>query len=105
MAMDDPGHTPRQVILGVDTRAEVHVAAALEERGRLLGTCSIPTTSTGFRKLLQWACRYGEVAKVGMEGSGSYGAGLARSLRDGQITVIEVDRPDRRSRRRRGNSH
>jgi transposase len=102
--MEDPGHAGQQVILGIDTHAEVHVAAALEERGRLLGTCTIPTTSTGFRELLHWASQYGEVVKVGMEGTGSYGAGLARWLRARQITVIEVDRPDRRTRRRRGKS-
>jgi transposase len=79
-------------------------AAALDERGRLLGTCAIPTTATGFTELVRWTCQYGEIARVGMEGTGSYAAGLARWLRARDITVIEVDRPDRRTRRRRGKS-
>src|SRR5450631_3213476 len=102
--MDDPQHTLELVTLGVDTHAEQHVAAALDERGRLLGTCTLPTTAAGFADLLRWASQYGELAKVGMEGTGSYGAGLARWLRKRSIAVIEVDRPDRRTRRRRGKS-
>ena len=93
---------PEGVTLGVDTHAEVHVAAALDERGRLLGTCTIATTPAGFAELVRWAEQYGEVAKVGMEGTGSYGAGLARWLRARDVAVVEVDRPDRRTRRRRG---
>ncbi len=102
--MDDPRQTHEQVMLGVDTHAEVHVAAALDERGRLLGTCTIPTTAAGFRELLRWTSQYGELSRVGMEGTGSYGAGLARWLRARDVVVIEVDRPDRRTRRRRGKS-
>jgi len=102
--MDDPQQTLELVTLGVDTHAEQHVAAALDERGRLLGTCTLPTTSAGFAELLRWAGEYGALGPVGMEGTGSYGAGLARWLRAQSITVIEVDRPDRRTRRRRGKS-
>jgi transposase len=102
--MDDPQQTLELVTLGVDTHAEQHVAAALDERGRLLGTCTLPTTAAGFAELLRWASQYGELAKVGIEGTGSYGAGLARWLRKRSIAVIEVDRPDRRTRRRRGKS-
>ncbi|MBV9577970.1 MAG: transposase [Chloroflexi bacterium] len=90
--------------LGVDTHAELHVAAALDERGRLLGTCSIPTTTSGYAELLRWTGQYGDLVQVGIDGTGSYGAGLARWLRARQVTVIEVDRPDRRTRRRRGKS-
>jgi transposase len=92
------------VTLGVDTHAELHVAAALDERGRLLGTCTIPTTTVGFGELVRWINHYGELAQVGIEGTGSYGAGLARWLRARNVTVVEVDRPDRRTRRRRGKS-
>ena len=102
--MDDPRQTREQVTLGVDTHAEVHGAAALDERGRLLGTCTIPTTAAGFTELLRWTSQYGELSRVGMEGTGSYGAGLARWLRARDVVVIEVDRPDRRTRRRRGKS-
>ena len=69
--MDDPRQTREQVTLGVDTHAEVHVAAALDERGRLLGTCTIATTVTGFAELVRWTTQYGELARVGMEGTGS----------------------------------
>ncbi|MDQ6670150.1 MAG: IS110 family transposase [Chloroflexota bacterium] len=93
-----------QVTLGVDTHAEFHVAAALDERGQLLGFCTIPTTSAGFGELLRWAGQYGDVARVGIEGTGCYGAGLARWLRARGVAVLEVDRPDRRTRRRRGKS-
>jgi len=103
-AMQDPKPALEQVTLGVDTHAELHVAAALDERGRLLGTCTIPTTSAGFAELVRWAGQYGELAKVGMEGTGSYGAGLARWLTARGVVVVEVDRPDRRTRRRRGKS-
>ena len=78
--------------------------AALDERGRLLGTCAIPTTTNGYGELLRWAGQYGDLVQVGIEGTGSYGAGLARWLHARQVTVIEVDRPDRRTRRRRGKS-
>src|SRR5207302_10478142 len=101
-AMHDPTQQPERVTLGVDTHAEQHVAAALDERGRLLGTCTFPTTLSGFAELVRWASQYGELGLVGIEGTGSYGAGLARWLHSRSVTVIEVDRPDRRTRRRRG---
>src|SRR6266478_5227639 len=102
--MRDPTQQPERVTLGADTHAEQHVAAALDERGRLLGTCTIPTTTSGFAELVRWASAYGELGQVGIEGTGSYGAGLARWLGARQIAVVEVDRPDRRTRRRRGKS-
>ena len=102
--MRDPTQQPERVTLGVDTHAEQHVAAALDERGRLLGTCTIPTTTSGFAELVRWASAYGELGQVGIEGTGSYGAGLARWLGSRHIAVVEVDRPDRRTRRRRGKS-
>jgi transposase len=102
--MLDRVRTPEQVTLGVDTHADLHVAAALDERGRLLATCAIATTPTGFADLVRWAAPYGELARVGIEGTGSYGAGLARWLRARGVVVVEVDRPDRRTRRRRGKS-
>ena len=102
--LHDVRQTREQVTLGVDTHAELHVAAALDERGRLLGTCTIPTTTSGYAELLRWTGQYGDLVQVGIEGTGSYGAGLARWLHARQVTVIEVDRPDRRTRRRRGKS-
>jgi transposase len=90
------------VTLGVDTHAETHVAAALDHAGRLLGTRTIPTTPAGYAALLAWASTLGRVDRIGVEGTGSYGAGLARWLRAHGQAVVEVDRPDRAARRRQG---
>ena len=92
----------RLVTLGVDTHADIHVAVALDHLGGWLGSIEIPTTRAGFQQLLEWAVEFGVIDRVGMEGTGSYGAGLFRWLRARGITVVEVDRPDRRLRRQRG---
>lgn len=89
---------------GVDTHLDVHVAAALNERGALLGTRSFPATSSGYRRLLRWLGSFGAVELVGVEGTGSYGAGLTRHLLAHGVRVVEVDRPNRQNRRRRGKS-
>ena len=96
--------TERGVIGGVDTHADVHVAAVIDEVGHLLGSESFDTTARGYRRLLRWLRRHGEVVRVGVEGTGTYGAGLARFLTGAGVAVVEVDRPDRRLRRRRGKS-
>jgi transposase len=90
------------VTLGVDTHADSHVAAALDQAGRLLGTRTVPTTPAGYAALLAWASTLGRVDRVGVEGTGSYGAGLTRWLRAHGQAVVEVDRPDRAARRRQG---
>jgi len=91
------------VTLGVDnTHADSHIAAALDHAGRLLGTRTIPTTPAGYAALLAWASTLGSVDRVVVEGTGSYGAGLARWLRAHGQAVVEVDRPDRAARRRQG---
>jgi len=92
------------VAVGVDTHTDVHVAAVLEQAGRLLGTASFPATTRGYAQLATWAESFGNVDKVGMEGTGSFGTGLLRFLADYGVTVIEVDRPDRSGRRRNGKS-
>ena len=89
---------------GVDTHADAHVAAALDNIGGLLGTESFPTTPAGYVRLLGWLQSFGTVALVGVEGTGSYGAGLARYLAAAGIDVVEVDRSDRQDRRRAGKS-
>jgi transposase len=93
-----------RITLGVDTHAEQHVVAALDQHGRLLGTHAIPTTPTGYAGLLVWAGDFGPIECVGIEGTGSYGAGLARWLRHHALVVVAVDRPNRRARRRHGKS-
>jgi transposase len=97
--------TKVRVVGGVDTHAETHHAAVLHAgTGQLLADQAFPATSAGYGQLLAWMARFGVVDRVGVEGTGSYGAGLARHLRAQQITVVEVDRPDRRARRARGKS-
>jgi transposase len=92
------------VIGGVDTHLEFHVAAVINALGALLGTATFPATPAGYAELLAWLSGYGPLAVVGVEGTGSYGHGLATSLAAAGIEVIEVNRPDRADRRRRGKS-
>src|ERR1017187_8067334 len=94
----------RQITGGVDTHLDVHVAAALDERGGLLGVESFETTPAGYDKLLTWLQGFGTVELLGVEGTGSYGAGLTRHLHSEGIRVVEVDRPNRQRRRRHGKS-
>ena len=92
------------VVGGVDTHADVHVAAALDQNGGLLGIESFSVDAAGYRSLLSWLLGFGPVVKVGVEGTGSYGVGLARHLHDAGVEVVEVDRPNRQKRRKRGKS-
>ena len=94
----------RSITGGVDTHLDVHVAAALDERGALLGVESFATTESGYKKLLGWLADFGPVMLVGVEGTGSYGAGLTRHLQAERIRVVEVDRPNRQRRRLKGKS-
>jgi transposase len=89
---------------GVDTHAEVHVAAAVDPVGRVLGTESFPVSAQGYAALLGWLAGFGKLARAGVEGTGSYGAGLARFLAAAGVAVLEVNRPDRQRRRRYGKS-
>jgi transposase len=89
---------------GVDTHADRHVAAVVDQVGRVLGTESFPADAHGYAGLLAWMGGYGELARVGVEGTGSYGAGLARHLAAADVQVLEVPRPDRQRRRRHGKS-
>ena len=94
----------RAVTGGVDTHLDSHVAAALDDIGGLLGVESFPTTPAGYRSLMDWLGGFGTVARVGIEGTGSYGAGLARHVQAAGVSVIEVNRADRSARRREGKS-
>ena len=87
---------------GVDTRADLHVAAALDPIGGLLGVQELPATAVGYASLLSWLRSFGTLAVAGVEGTGSYGAGLARYLAAAGVRVVEVDRPDRQDRARQG---
>lgn len=101
MPHPDPSD-PAEVVLGVDTHKDVHVAAVLSALGVLLATSSFPTTAKGYRQLLAWARCFGPVNRAGVECTGSYGAALSRHLRSQAVTVIEVNRTDRSTHRRRG---
>lgn len=89
---------------GVDTHADVNVAAVVDQVGRVLGTEQFPTTTAGHRAAVVWMRGHGRLVKVGVEGTGSYGAGLARHLTGEGVEVVEVIRPNRQARRRRGKS-
>ncbi|WMX69456.1 transposase [Streptomyces collinus] len=93
-----------EVVLGVDTHGEVHVAAVLSPLGKVLGTESFPATAAGYRRLLVWAGKLGAVRRAGVEGTGTYGAGLSRYLLAQHVEVYEVNRPDRSARRLLGKS-
>ena len=94
----------RTITGGVDTHADVHVAAALDPIGGLLGVREFPATAAGYTGLLGWLAGFGTVCLVGIEGTGSYGAGLARHITAAGVRVVEVDRSDRQDRRRQGKS-
>jgi transposase len=95
----------RPVVGGVDTHADVHVAAVVDHLGGVLGIETFDTTEAGYHHLVRWFRSYGPVRLVGVEGTGSYGAGLARQLTRAEIELVEVDRPNRQARHRDGKFH
>jgi transposase len=101
--MTNPPAT-RLITIGVDSHKDAHVAAAVDQLGRILATTSIPTTPQGFVQLERWASGLGQVDRFGIEGTGSFAAGLARWLQQRGYQVVEVTRPNRQLRRRRGKS-
>ena len=94
----------QNIIVGVDTHKYVHVAVAIDARGIRLGDHSFVADSGGYRDLIAWAATYGRIEAFGIEGTGSYGAGLARAIRRAGYWVAEVNRGDRRLRRAAGKS-
>jgi len=100
----DHDHLLRRVVVGVDTHKYVHVAAALDEHGARLGAGSFAADRFGYEQLIAWATGFGTPVTFGVEGSGSYGAGLVSALRRSGIGTVEVLRTDRRDRRLRGKS-
>src|SRR3546814_2103247 len=87
--------TPEAVVIGIDTHKDVHVAVAINGLGARLATASFPVTSQGYRQVAAWAAEYGVVHAFGIEGTGSYGAGLTRALTGMGLRVIEVGRVNR----------
>jgi transposase len=94
----------RSITGGVDTHLDNHVAAALDANGGLLGVESFPNSTVGFVALHDWLRSFGPVGRVGVEGTGAYGAGLSRYLQSCGLVVIEVDRTNRQVRRMQGKS-
>jgi transposase len=92
------------ITLGVDTHKDIHVAVALDNLGRRLGTLSVPTIPAGYKELVAWARGFGALERAGVEGTGSFGAGLTRFLQAEGVEVFEVIRPRRREQYRSGKS-
>ncbi|MCP4412025.1 MAG: IS110 family transposase [Gammaproteobacteria bacterium] len=101
MNFDDPKN---QLILGVDTHLDLHVAVLINMIGQVVCTEEFETNIKGYNKLLKWCKSFGELLKSGVEGTGTYGAGLSRFLVRNNISVYEVNRPNRARRRLRGKS-
>ena len=97
-------HHPVPVIIGVDTHQDRHVAVAIDRQGVRLGQVYAPATSSGYSELERWSRSLGDLPTFGIEGTGSYGAGIARFLTGRGHTVVEVNRPDRSTRYRKGKS-
>lgn len=91
-----------EVVLGVDTHKDLHVAAVITTLGASLGSRAFAATRAGYEQLLAWARTFGPLQRAGVECTGSYGAALARHLRAEGVQVIEVNQPDKATRRRRG---
>ena len=94
--------TNRFVIGGVDTHKDLHVAAVVDEHNRVLGSQCFPTTRHGYKQMLAWMRSFGQLRRVGVEATGTYGAGLLRYLQNAGVEVLEVTTPDRGDRRKRG---
>ena len=90
------------VIVGFACHVDRHVAVALDPLGRRLEAASFRTTSRGYQKALTWMADFGPVIAVSVESTGSYGAGLARSLANARLRVVEVNHPHPHTRSRRG---
>lgn len=101
--MTNPPETV-EVVAGVDTHADTHHAAVIDTNGRRLGDAEFPTTLAGYAALFAFLGAFGTIVRVGIEGTGSYGAGLARYLRVSGLEIVEVIRPNRQIRRMRGKS-
>lgn len=93
MITDQPTRPLVEVVLGVDTHRDVHVAAVTTDLGAVVGEAHFAATARGYEQLLGWACRIGVVRRAGVEGTGSYGAALSRFLQEQRVAVTEVNRP------------
>ena len=102
---DDPVPKPLQtvpIVGGVDTHKDLHVAAVVDGNGQVLGTHSFATTRQGYKLMLTWMRSFGDLQRIGVECTSSYGAGLLRYMQVAGVDVLEVTAPDKLDRRRRG---
>jgi transposase len=90
------------VIGGVDTHKDLHVAAVVDEHGHVLGSQCFATTRHGYKQMLAWMQSFGQLRRIGVEATGTYGAGLLRYMRSAGVEVLEVTAPDKHDRRKRG---
>ncbi|MET4133855.1 transposase [Pseudarthrobacter sp. PvP090] len=92
------------IIAGIDTQADTHHVAIINEHGKPLADREFLAVGSGYRKIVDFVTSYGTVTALGVEGTGSYGAEIARTLRSDGLTVLEVNRPTRAARRLKGKS-
>jgi transposase len=83
------------VVGGVDTHKDLHVAAVVDQHDQVLGSQSLATTRHGYKQMLAWMRSFGTLRRVGVEATGTYGAGLLRYLQRAGVEVLEVTTPDR----------
>lgn len=102
--MTDATRGEARITAGVDTHRDTHTVAALDAAGRALGNETFAAKPEGYLALVSWLRTFGSIERIGIEGTGSYGAGLARHLRPDGLVVVEVGRPNRQARRRHGKS-
>ena len=90
------------IVGGVDTHKDLHVAAVVDDYDRVLGSDCFATTRHGYKCMLDWMRSFGEIKRIGVECTGTYGAGLLRYMQQTSIEVLEVTAPDKSDRRKRG---
>jgi len=100
--MEEGQGTNRCVVGGVDTHKDLHVAAVVDEHDRALESRCFATTRQGYRQMLAWMHSFGQLRRIGIECTGTYGAGLLRFLQSAGVEVLEVTAPDKSDRRKRG---
>uniref|UniRef100_UPI003C7A1855 IS110 family transposase n=1 Tax=Amaricoccus tamworthensis TaxID=57002 RepID=UPI003C7A1855 len=98
----DATTSPSKIVAGVDTHKDLHVAAIVDTHDHVMATEAFASTRHGYKRMLTWMLSFGELERVGIECTGTYGAGLLRYLQHAGITVLEVTAPDKSDRRRRG---
>jgi transposase len=92
----------RSIVGGVDTHKDLHVAAVVDEFDRVLGSRCFATTRQGYKQMLTWMRSFGPLRRIGIEATGTYGAGLLRYMHNAGVEVLEVTTPDTHDRRKRG---